>query len=480
MFKNLAFSCVVLFYLACVNVAYAKQQINTPEKNMEIAKLIKETKKLPELAINSAKYIQYSEQALLNNKRLAEQLLNRVIETGNLSSIKYLLAIYRQFSNTDPILILFAQAQVAKIQQQYAKASKLYRDILAIQSDLTPIRIQLAIILFQSQQNKAAKDQFKRALSEPQLPADIERLIHIYLQALEQRNVWQVSLSANYLREDNVNNVSGERHIENTAFIKGESMLPKKAQGIGYNFALERDVNLWTAHYLHIENSLYGKSYWSQHDYDDISNRLLIGYVHKSAQQRFAVLPFYEHQWYGGHRYKRSNGGRIEFNRWLSSNWQFPTAAEYAGNFYSNSPSLNGRSKLGSLTVLWRLNPRAYFYLGTDYAQERTKAHHYSYDLKTARIGWGQEWHWGISSRLSFSASKREYKDNLSLGSAFHFNKRREDQVYHINVTVWKRDWHLWGITPKFNYHWKKQRSNFASLYSYSDKSVNVLLEKTF
>ncbi|VEI44419.1 Protein of uncharacterised function (DUF560) [Actinobacillus equuli] len=66
------------------------------------------------------------------------------------------------------------------------------------------------------------------------------------------------------------------------------------------------------------------------------------------------------------------------------------------------------------------------------------------------------------------------------LGSAFHFDKRREDRIYHINVTVWKRDWHLWGITPKLNYHWKKQRSNFASLYSYSDKSVNVLLEKTF
>ncbi|AIZ78340.1 surface lipoprotein assembly modifier [Actinobacillus equuli] len=480
MFKNLAFSCAVLVYLARVDVAYAEQQINTPEKNVEIAKLLKESQKLPEFVINSTENIQFSVRDLSKNKLLSEQLLNRAIETGNLSSIEYLLTIYRQFPNTDPILILFAQAQIAKTQQQYTKASKLYRDILALKPELTPVRIQLAIVLFQSQQDKAAKEQFEKALSEPQLPIDIEQLIHLYLQTLEQRNAWQLSLSANYLREDNVNNVSGERYIENTAFIKGESMLPQKAQGIGYYFGLERDINLWNAHYFHIENSLYGKSYWDQHDYDDITNRLSLGYVHKGSQQRFAILPFYEQQWYGGHRYKRSNGGRIEFNRWLTSNWQFSTAAEYAGNFYSNSPSLNGKSKLASLTILWRASPRSYFYLGTDYAQERTRVRHYGYDLKTARIGWGQEWRWGISSRLSFSASTREYKDNLLLGSAFHFDKRREDRIYHINATVWKRDWHLWGITPKLNYHWKKQRSNFASLYSYSDKSVNVLLEKTF
>ncbi|WGE83685.1 hypothetical protein [Actinobacillus equuli] len=200
MFKNLVFSCAVLVYLARVDVAYAEQQINTPEKNVEIAKLLKESQKLPEFVINSTENIQFSVRDLSKNKLLSEQLLNRAIETGNLSSIEYLLAIYRQFPNTDPILILFAQAQIAKTQQQYTKASKLYRDILALKPELTPVRIQLAIVLFQSQQDKAAKEQFEKALSEPQLPIDIEQLIHLYLQALEQRNAWQL------LKLSNINN----------------------------------------------------------------------------------------------------------------------------------------------------------------------------------------------------------------------------------------------------------------------------------
>ena len=45
---------------------------------------------------------------------------------------------------------------------------------------------------------------------------------------------------------------------------------------------------------------------------------------------------------------------------------------------------------------------------------------------------------------------------------------------------IWKRDWHLWGITPKLSYRWRKQKSNFNSLYSYHDNSVNVFFEKTF
>ncbi len=318
--KHLAIFSSILFYFSSIHSVYAEQPINTPEKNIEIARLLKDTKKLPELEKHSAENITFAEQDLLKNKQLTEQLLNHAIEVGNPNTIEYLLSIYRSFSDTDPILILFAQAQIAKKQQKYSQAITFYRTILAQKPELTPVRIQLAISLFQAQQDNAAKDQFEKALSDPQIPPDIAQLVQLYLQTLAQRNEWQVSLTANYLREENVNNVSNDRYIENTAFVKSETMLPQKAHGIGYYFDLERDINLWNAHYLHIENSLYGKSYWDYHDYDDISNRLSLGYVHKADRQRFAFLPFYEQQWYGGHRYKRSNGVRIAFNRWLNAN----------------------------------------------------------------------------------------------------------------------------------------------------------------
>ncbi|MDU7945911.1 MAG: surface lipoprotein assembly modifier, partial [Haemophilus parainfluenzae] len=45
----------------------------------------------------------------------------------------------------------------------------------------------------------------------------------------------------------------------------------------------------------------------------------------------------------------------------------------------------------------------------------------------------------------------------------------RKDIIYNTSLNLWKRDWHLFGITPKINLSWKKQDSNLDTLYSYSE-----------
>ena len=454
---------------------------NTPERNITEAEPVAAVKKLPDSPLpTSGRPVFLFEQDIRTNKILAEQALNQAIERGDPNVMENMLKIYRTFPGTDPLLITFAEAQIAKKRGDLDRAIELYRQILAQRPELTPVRIQLAISLFNDQQDNAAQDQFEKSASDVNLPDDIRGLVNQYKLALEQRDDWQATLSVNYLRNENVNNVSSDVQIEGTAFRKGESMLPKTAHGVGYFFDLERDFNLFNAHYLHLENMLYGKNYWDAHEYDDITNRTYLGYTHKSADQKWSVLPFYEREWYGNHRYKWVSGVRGEFNQWLNSNWQISGALEYGKERYHQNAGLDGNVKVASLTLLWRPIPTRYFWTGVDFTRDNAQTKYYSYDLKTARIGWGEEWDWGISSRFSFSASKRDYKDNLVLGSVFYFSKAREDEIYHFNATVWKRDWHLWGITPKLNYHWRKQQSNFDSLYSYSDKSVNVLFEKTF
>ena len=90
------------------------------------------------------------------------------------------------------------------------------------------------------------------------------------------------------------------------------------------------------------------------------------------------------------------------------------------------------------------------------------------------------EWGKGISSRISASASRRRYQDNYQLGRAIRFDRKHQDEIYTANLTLWKRDWHIKGITSKLNYQWRKQHSNFNSLFSYHKSSLNLLLEKTF
>jgi len=212
-------------------------------------------------------------------------------------------------------------------------------------------------------------------------------------------------------------------------FKKGEEMLPQKARGFAYSIGIERDFNLFNAHYLHAETELNGKTYWNHHDYDDLYNRTYLGYIHKGAKQTLSVLPFYERRWYGNHRYHWGNGVRTEYQRWLSPNWQITTALEWGKQYYFENRYQNGSNKLASTTLLWLRNPRQYFYIGADVNDERTQVKRYSSTLKGLRFGWGQEWEYGISTRLNMGISQRHFKDKAILGDILPLGKIRKDII---------------------------------------------------
>lgn len=461
-------------------------QIKTElEPQINVAKLEKREQNLPHLGTEQAEQIEITLEQLKQNPVLTHELLTRAIYARNPEMIKKLLEIYRTFPNRDPIMERFAEGKLAAITEDYTAAIEHYREILAKNPNLNPVRIELAIALFNQKQDGAAKDQFEKAQTAGDLPPQVKRLIDAYLEALKERDSWNVDFSFNYVRDTNVNNVGSERQVvlENGGVLtRSESMLPQTAHGLAYSLDISRDFNLWRSHYFTVGNEFWGKSYWDNHEFDDISNRTFVGYAYKTAKQNFRIKPFYEKRWYGGESYRWSNGARVEFSRWLSPNWQLSTAGEFSKQRYLDSTSQNGNNKLISATLLWARTPKQFFYLGSDFMAERTKVRQYGLDSKSLRLGWGQEWNWGISSRFGLSIMKREYKDIAKLGNInlFSFGKRREDKIYGVSLSLWKRDWHIWGITPKLQLSWRKQDSNISEMYSYTQKNVNILFEKTF
>ena len=461
-------------------------QIKTElEPQINVAKFEKREQNLPHLDTEQAEQIEITLEQLKQNPALTHELLSRAIYARNPEMIKKLLEIYRTFPNRDPIMERFAEGKLAALTENYTLAIEHYREILAKNPNLNPVRIELAIALFNQKQDGAAKDQFEKAQTAGDLPPQVKRLMDAYLEALKERDSWNLDFSFNYVRDTNVNNVGSKRQVvlENGGVLtRSESMLPQTAHGLAYSLDISRDFNLWRSHYLTLGNEFGGKSYWDNHEFDDISNRTFVGYAHKTAKQNFRIKPFYEKRWYGGKSYRWSNGARVEFSRWLSPNWQLSTAGEFSKQRYLDSTSQNGNNKLISATLLWARTPKQFFYLGSDFMAERTKVRQYGSDSKSLRLGWGQEWHWGISSRLGLSIMKREFKDIAKLGNLnlFSFGKRREDKIYGVSLSLWKRDWHIWGITPKPQLSWRKQDSNIPEMYSYTQKNVNILFEKTF
>lgn len=409
-----------------------------------------------------------------------EKQLDTAIQQRRYDIVEKLLPIYKQQFQQDPILVLWAEAVLAKVYHLHATAIDKLRQIIAINPALNTVRIELAITLFEAKYDLAAKEQFMKASAEANVPPSVQQLITHYLTAITQRSGWQSSLSITYLHDKNVNRVSSSREIENSGFIKADEMLPQSAEGFAYSASLSRDFNVINSHYFSLENTLWGQFYWDNKAFNDSANRFYLGYNYQSALQNWKILPFYQYRWVGNTHYQTNYGIYAKFSHWLSTQLQFTTEVEYSKQRYVDYPKLNGDNQYASMTVLWRQNARQYFYLNSHFNREKTHIRQYDSDTLGLKFGWSKEWQKGISSRLVLAFSQRHYKDKLVLGNVLPLNKVRKDKLYRTNLILWKRDWHLWQITPKLQLSWNKQASNIPSLYSYSERNINILLEKTF
>lgn len=351
--------------------------------------------------------------------------------------------------------------------------------MLAQRPELSPIRFELAQVLYDDKQMTASQDQFTKLLSDNP-PPTVRQVSVAYLNAINKKSRPQVDFSLNYLRENNINNANYHPNIADSLFTKSKEMYPKSATGLSYGLSVSYDRNIVNNHYLAMGADLHGKYYHNETDYNDTLIRTTLGYVYQDEKQRWALLPFYEKRWYGGDDYQQNIGTRGEYSYWLNPRWQMSTAVEYTRQNYDGRDDLDGHTLLVSLTALHLHNPKRYLYAGVDISDDNTTESNHASMTHRVRLGVGQEWGHGISGRLGLSVAKRKFDDVAIVGGIIPLGIVRDDTEYGITATLWKRDWHWLGITPKLTHSYKKVDSNIPSVYSYDRHQTYILFEKTF
>lgn len=391
----------------------------------------------------------YSISNLKQNQYFTEKLLTDMLGIERWDLVEKLLPIYQGFENHNQRLVNYA-----KIKQ------------------VQP--------LLQNYQYKSAREALQAVGSQKNLTDNEHKAVEQYLAMLNELDSWQFSFGTNYVYNKNVNNATRDRHIENTGFVKNDDMMPKSAKGFAYDFSASRNWNLSGSHNVYFSNELSGKYYWDNHDYDEITNRTYLGYLYQNAKVKWVFKPFYERQWLGNKRHQWAKGIRAEWQKPFAKEWQISTAFEWSQPRYFTQTEKNGTIKLISATLIWQPSEKGYFYIGSDFIREQTRVKQYSNDTKSLRLGWVNQWKYDIISQLNVAFAHRQFKDFASLGNILPLNKIRQDKIYSAHLTLWKSDWHLWGLTPKIQFKYKRQDSNIASMFSYSEKYMQMLIEKDF
>lgn len=419
--------------------------------------------------------IELTEQQLAQQPELIKRGFIPALLENNAPAVKILYPLYRDLADPDPYLLDWGQAILDKEKGNYPQAIKRYRKLFAINPDILPLRYQLAQTLWLNNDNIAAKDQFEKLRAENISP-QFNQLMDQYIDSLNKRDQWEISFGLNYISESNINNAPKTPYIGQWKTWQKES-----AKGLGYHLNLNKKWSLPHQLFSKFESQLYGKYYWDNQKYNELNLRLGIGLGYQNAQQQISLTPFVEKRWYAGgsqgsnslKQYADNAGMRVYFSQWLSPNWQAISWLEYAKQRYKTRHHLNSNHYFWSNSLIYLPHSEQYWLIGADYQRDNTRDKDNAFDRKSLRLGWGQEWKWGISSFASFNYARRKYK------VADFFNIQQKNNEYAMQISLWHRNIHFFGVTPRLTWQYQKYTSNHP-LYQYDKNRLYLELSKRF
>ena len=129
---------------------------------------------------------------------------------------------------------------------------------------------------------------------------------------------------------------------------------------------------------------------------------------------------------------------------------------------------LDGDQYYGSLNVLFAPNARQYWFAGANAMRSQARDSSDAFKRYGISAGWGQEWGWGMSSRLSGNFAYRPYDSKDFFGIV------RKDHEYGATLSLWNRNLYFWGITPRLTFSWDKTKSNH---FYYDNHNIDMYLE---
>ncbi len=414
---------------------------------------------------------------LQKNPQLATALLNQAVEEGQWPMVSAILPVYEASPQADTSLVLYARAGLAQSRGDYHQAISAYRTLLAEHPDYVRVRLDLAKALFEDRQYQAAAWNFTQARRQNPPPEVMEK-IDSYLVYMDKHAGWTGNFSLSYLNDSNVNNASDGKYLilGDKVYQRNADSFPKRGEGVYFGGLAQRDFSLTDHQNLRFRTTLSGKSYWNNHDFDDITSRVYVGYAFLNARQQLALLPFYEKRWYATEAYSAGMGIRAEYSYLLAPDWQSSQALEYQKLDYDNRDYavLQGHNTLISSTLAHAVNARLSVFAGVDLGQQKTQVDAETNRRLGARLGAETALPYGVSLGLMANLAQRTYQGENDI---FQVKRKDDEQVYALSL--WHRDLYFFNLMPKVNVVYKVVNSNI-DFYSYDETNVFLSVDKNF
>lgn len=485
------FSCMVWLIASITGTAQAEPLMPVrpvePELKIDVAPTDRRSK-VQRLAPQDKKadHTELTDEDLINNPRLAFMVLNQAMLSEDWDVLRRIMRFYPHMAGADPILRDYVQGALYRHEGNYPQAIALYKQIIDQQPDLDYVRLELAIMQFENKQYKAATDDFRQARAG-QMETAAHQNAQRYQQALLLQRQWRFKVATGLMHSDNVNSANEDEFLYLPLaiqgggtfwlpFAKGADNLPKSSWGWRYGASAQVERNISGNHFYTFDANADGISYFSHHDYDDLSMNLAAGYKYQDRNSWFAVTPQLNKTLLGHQSYSHNLGVGLEYG-YLLPKWQLMASYMWLKRNYDNKSYTGYDGHLNALsgTVIRTWHPNLLTYASVGWQQEITQTEEYTSRMPWVQVGAIASYKQLVSARISARYGKKRFQGPYRL----FLNQKRHDKEWRFNASVWKPGLSFWGVEPKLEWNYTKVNSNLA-MYSRNRREISLMLEKRF
>jgi outer membrane protein len=347
------------------------------------------------------------------------------------------------------------------------KAAKHFRTILVDHPGLHRVRLDLATTLFELQEDKSAEFHFQQLLAAD-IPDQVRQDIERFLAAIRSRKRYDVNLQFAIAPDTNINAASGVREV--TLFgLPFRTEDTEEESGVGITATIggeyrHRINELWR---VRSQAVLFRRDYKGD-QFDDMTIRAGVGPQLLLPEWDISLLGVVTRRWYGNDKYNYGEGLRLETDYTGFERWRFDTYLEYLNLHYDEFPFRD--SSIAALTLVPSYYISTTSSLSPILGASLEDAASDVFSNTGYRVGLGvfQELPYGISFYI-----QPEYFDFHYEEEDEAFQSTRHDKTKRMLLSIYRRTWIFFGVSPVFTYIYTDNRSN-QELYSYKRHQFQI------
>jgi outer membrane protein len=371
---------------------------------------------------------------------------------------------------------LFLMGEINSEQNKFAEAIPYYRKIIVDHPNIVRVRLDLARALFETGEDDAAEYNFHLALAEGDLPNTVIDNVERYLAIIRSRRHFVYSVNVGIAPDTNLNKATASDHVTlfGLPFALSQDARQKSGIGVTGTVAGEYRADLTPNMRWRSGALLYGLKYPSASEFDDAQARGSMGPQWFFNNGDLSVLGVAQKRWYGEKAYSTGVGGRLEGQRWMTKQFLYSGYFEGVSSSYQTQPFLDGYYLDQGNFFDYYLTPSSFVRATLGFGYQKAESDVFSNWYYKVGLAYQREFAYGITANVAPEVQWTNYQETDPL-----FGVRRQDRQIFVKLSLYKRDFTIFGFAPVVSYSYTTSQSN-QSLFKFDRNQFQLGFTRQF